>query len=93
VVRPATFRSLLALAAVSILIGSGFIGACARVSSSSGAGACARARVGGKLTCLRTGQACKPGHERVYRSYGLTCKPGAGGYRLRERTFIAPANP
>jgi hypothetical protein len=93
VVRPATFRSLLALAGVSILIGSGFIGSCGRGSSSSGAGACSRARVGGKLTCLRSGQVCQPAHERVYRSYGLTCKPGAGGYRLRERTFIAPANP
>ena len=90
---PATgFRSLLLLAAVAILLGSGFLGSCSGRSSRS-AGRCTQARVGGKATCLRAGQRCKPGHERVYRSYGLTCKPGAGGYRLRERNFIGPANP
>jgi hypothetical protein len=93
VVRPARFGSVLALAAVSILIGSGFIGSCSRGSSSSGAGGCERARVGGKLTCLRPGLACGPRHERVYRSYGLTCKAGPDGYRLRERTFIGKPNP
>jgi hypothetical protein len=92
-VVPATgFRSLLVLGAVSILLGGGFLGSCSKTGSRS-AGACAQARVGGKVTCLRPGERCKPGHERVYRSYGLTCKPGAGGHRLRERTFIAPANP
>lgn len=91
--RPATFGSVVALAAVSILIGGGFLGSCTRGSSSSGGGACERARVGGKLTCLRTGLACDPRHERVYRSYGLTCKRGADGYRLRERTFIGKPNP
>lgn len=90
---PAGLRSLLALAAVSVLLGSGFIGSCSRGSSSTGAGGCARARVGGKLTCLRPGLACGPRHERVYRSYGLTCKPGPEGYRLRERTFIGKPNP
>jgi hypothetical protein len=93
VVRPARFGLVLALAAVSILIGCGFIGSCSRGSPSTGGGGCARARVGGKLTCLRTGQACKPGHDRVYRSYGLTCKRGPEGYRLRERTFIGKPNP
>ena len=90
---PAGLRSLLALAAVSVLLGSGFIGSCSRRSSSTGAGGCARARVGGKLTCLRPGVACGPRHERVYRSYGLTCKRGPEGYRLRERTFIGKPNP
>jgi hypothetical protein len=93
VVRPARFGSVLALAVVSILIGGGFLGSCSRGSSSSGTGGCARARVGGKLTCLRTGLACAPHHERVYRSYGLTCKRGPEGYRLRERTFIGKPNP
>jgi hypothetical protein len=87
------FRSLVVLAALAILFGCGFLGSCSRSSSRSAGGGCSRARVGGKLTCLRTGERCKPGHERVYRSYGLTCKPGAGGYRLRERIFIGPANP
>jgi hypothetical protein len=86
------FRSLLVLAALAIMLGSGFFGSCSR-SSSRSAGGCSQARVGGKLTCLQTGQRCRPGHERVYRSYGLTCKLDAGGYRLRERTFIGPANP
>ena len=88
----AGLRSPLLLAGIAILLGSGFLGSCSGTSSRS-AGACVQARVGGRLTCLETGQRCKPGHERVYRSYGLTCKPRAGGYRLRERTFIAPANP
>jgi hypothetical protein len=90
---PAGLRPLLALSAVSVLLGSGFIGSCSRGSSSSGAGGCERARVGGKLTCLRPGLACGPRHERVYRSYGLTCKAGPDGYRLRERTFIGKPNP
>jgi hypothetical protein len=89
---PAGFRSPLVLAAVSVLLGGGFLGSCSGASSRS-AGGCARARVGGRVVCLRAGRACEPGHERVYRSYGLTCKPGAGGYRLRERTFIGPPNP
>jgi hypothetical protein len=92
-VVPATrVRSLLVLAPVAILLGCGFLGSCSGTSSRS-AGGCSRARVDGKATCLRAGERCKPAHERVYRSYGLTCKLGAGGYRLRERTFIAPANP
>jgi hypothetical protein len=92
-VVPAT-RSLLALAAAAILLGCGFLGSCSgKASHSAGGGGCSPAQVGGKPTCLQTGQRCKPGHERVYRSYGLTCKPGDGGYRLRERTFIGPANP
>jgi hypothetical protein len=90
---PAGLRPLLALSAVSVLLGSGFIGSCSRGSPSTGAGGCARARIGGKLTCLRPGVACGPRHERVYRSYGLTCKRGPEGYRLRERTFIGKANP
>jgi hypothetical protein len=32
-------------------------------------------------------------HERVYRSYGLTCVHGADGYRLQQRNFVAPPNP
>jgi hypothetical protein len=86
------FRSLLVLTALAILLGSGFLGSCSGTKSRS-AGGCSQARVGGEVTCLRTGERCKPGNERVYRSYGLTCKPGAGGYRLRERIFSAPANP
>jgi hypothetical protein len=88
----AQLRPLLLLAVVSILLGSGFLWSCSGTSSHS-AGACSRARVGGKLTCLRAGAACQPAHERVYRSYGLTCRPAGGAYRLRERNFIAPANP
>ena len=71
------FRSLLVLAALAILLGSGFLGSCSGTKSRS-AGGCSQARVGGKVTCLRTGE---------------RCKPGAGGSRLRERIFSAPANP
>jgi hypothetical protein len=51
--------------------------------------ACAQARVGGEVVCLKPGQRCNPKHERIYRSYALTCKRGA----LRERNYIGPANP
>ena len=85
-------RSVLVLAALGIMLGSGFLGSCSGTSTRS-AGGCSKARVGGRVVCLRTGQRCTPGYERVYRSYGLTCKPGAGGYRLRERIFLGPANP
>jgi hypothetical protein len=48
-----------------------------------------RARVGGKVVCLKPGVKCSARYERVYRSYGLTCRKGV----LRERNFIGPANP
>jgi hypothetical protein len=51
--------------------------------------ACARAKVGGKIVCLRAQERCRSRYERIYRSYGLTCRKGV----LRERSFIAPANP
>jgi hypothetical protein len=89
---PVRLRSLLLLAGAAVLLGCGFLGSCSRTSSRSVSG-CARARVGGRLVCLRAGVFCRPRFELVYRSYGLTCRPAAGGYRLRERNFIAPANP
>jgi hypothetical protein len=51
--------------------------------------ACARAKVGGHVVCLRPQERCQSRYERIYRSYGLTCKAGA----LRERSYIGPANP
>jgi hypothetical protein len=51
--------------------------------------ACARAKIGGKIVCLRPQGRCQARYERIYRSYGLTCKAGA----LRERSYIGPANP
>lgn len=51
--------------------------------------ACTRAKVGGRLVCLRPGERCQSRHERVYRSYGVTCKDG----RLRERSYIGKPNP
>ena len=50
---------------------------------------CIRAKVGGKVVCLRPGERCESRHERIYRSYGLTCRNGV----LRERNFVAPPNP
>ena len=55
----------------------------------SSTAACARARVGVKVVCMRPGVKCASRYERVYRSYGLTCK----GTRLRQRAYIGPANP
>ena len=51
--------------------------------------ACSRAKVGGQIVCLGPGRPCQARHERVYRSYGLTCKDE----RLRQRNYIGPANP
>ena len=51
--------------------------------------ACAYAKVGGKVVCLGPGQRCQARHERIYRSYALTCRKGV----LRERNYIGPANP
>jgi len=51
--------------------------------------ACTRAKVGGKVVCLRPRERCAARYERVYRSYGLTCRKGV----LRERNYIGPANP
>jgi hypothetical protein len=50
---------------------------------------CRRAKVGGKIVCLAPGRRCSARYERVYRSYGLTCRKGV----LRERSYIGPANP
>ena len=50
---------------------------------------CARARIGGKVVCLKPGRRCTSRYEHVYRSYALTCKKGV----LRERNYIGPANP
>jgi len=51
--------------------------------------ACTEAKIGGKLVCLRPGERCTARHERIYRSYALTCKKGV----LRNRNYIGPATP
>ena len=51
--------------------------------------ACMQARIAGKLVCLRPGERCQSSHERIYRSYALTCRKGV----LRDRNYIGPANP
>jgi hypothetical protein len=48
-----------------------------------------RAKVGGKVVCLRPRERCSSRYERIYRSYGLTCRKGT----LRERNYIGPATP
>ena len=75
--------ALLALAGLLAV----FPGCSASVHSSTTA--CARARVGGKVVCLKPGVKCASRYERVYRSYGLTCK----GTHLGQRTYVGPANP
>jgi hypothetical protein len=76
-------------AALIALVGllAAFPGCSTSVHSSTAA--CMRARVGGKVVCLKPGVKCSARYERVYRSYGLTCRKGV----LRERNFIGPANP
>jgi hypothetical protein len=76
-------------AALIVLAGllAAFPGCSSSVHSSTAA--CARARVGGTVVCVRPGERCSARYERIYRSYGLTCRKGV----LRERNFIGPANP
>jgi hypothetical protein len=77
----------LAAAFGALLLASLFPGCSTTVHRS--ATACMRAKVGGKVVCLAPGKRCSARHERVYRSYGLTCRKGV----LRERSYIGPANP
>jgi hypothetical protein len=91
--RPPGVGSVLALAAISAAIAAGFTWSCTGSSSRSSAVQCARARIAGRTVCLKPNVRCERSHERVYRSYGLTCVLGGNGYRLRERNFVAPPNP
>jgi hypothetical protein len=58
-------------------------------SRHSSKAACSQARIEGKTVCLRPRERCHRRYERIYRSYGLTCRKGI----LRERNYIGPANP
>jgi hypothetical protein len=48
-----------------------------------------RAIIGGKVKCLRVGQACSARYQAAYRRYGFTCVSG----HLRKRTVKPPAPP
>jgi hypothetical protein len=48
-----------------------------------------RAVIGGRVRCLRPGQACKTRYQAAYRKYGFRCVNG----RLRKRSTPAPAPP
>ncbi|HEY6151544.1 MAG TPA: hypothetical protein VIW19_13565 [Gaiellaceae bacterium] len=74
------------LAAIAFLV-AGFPG-CSSYSEQH-ITACTRAKIGGTVVCLRPGERCQARHERIYRSYALTCRKGV----LRERNYIGPANP
>jgi hypothetical protein len=76
-----------ALAATTALLAATFPGCSTSVQSSKTA--CVRARIGGKVVCVKPGERCSSRYERIYRSYGLTCRKTV----LRERNFIGPANP
>jgi hypothetical protein len=76
-----------ALAATAALLAATFPGC--STSTHSSQTACARARIGGKIVCVKRGERCSSRYERIYRSYGLTCKKSV----LRERNYIGPANP
>src|SRR5690349_13688112 len=60
----------------------------AHVSSSSSAASHACPIVGGKRTCLKVGQVCKPALEPVYRRHGFHC--GAGRRLVHLPTRPAP---
>jgi hypothetical protein len=79
------------LAVLAALLASGFTWSCA--GSSTTGSPCARARIGERTVCLKPNVRCERSHERIYRSYGLTCVLRADGYRLKERSFVAPPNP
>jgi hypothetical protein len=75
----------------ALLVAALLIGAFPGCTSSRHASktACQQARIEGKTMCLRPRERCDRRYERIYRSYGLTCRKGV----LRERTYIGPANP
>jgi hypothetical protein len=75
-----------ALGATALL--AAFFPGCATTVHSSQT-ACAKARIAGKNVCLRPRERCASRYERIYRSYGLTCKQGV----LRQRTYIGKPNP
>jgi hypothetical protein len=76
-----------ALAATAALLAATFPG-CTSYSEQH-LTACSRAKIAGKVVCLRPGERCSSRHERIYRSYALTCRKGV----LRQRNYIGPANP
>lgn len=78
----------LAAAAALVLSALTLFHGCAGSAHSTKA-ACIPARIGGRTACLRPGVRCKPQYQRVYRSYGLTCK----GSELRQRNYVGPGNP
>jgi hypothetical protein len=51
--------------------------------------ACARARIGEKIVCVKPGLRCNSRYEHAYRSYGLTCRKGI----LRQHNYVGPPNP
>jgi hypothetical protein len=90
--RPRRLASVLALAALSAVIAAGFTWSCAGTSTGSGTAGCVRAKIAGRIVCLKPNVRCERSHERIYRSYGLTCVLRDDGFRLKERNFIAPPN-
>lgn len=79
--------SAAALAATAALLSAAFPGCSTSYHVTQTA--CARARIGGKIVCVRAGERCSPRYERRYRAYGLTCRKGV----LREHNYIGPATP
>jgi len=87
----AKLRSRITPTTVSALLVAAFPGCTTSLHSTKAA--CAQARVAGKTVCLRPHERCDSRYERIYRSYGLTCKRGVDGSRLRERNYVGPPNP
>jgi hypothetical protein len=86
-------RWIAPFAALAALLASGFTWSCAGSSTSSSSAPCVRARIGQRTVCLKPNVRCERSHERIYRSYGLTCALRDDGYRLKQRSFVAPPNP
>ena len=92
-------RRVLVLLAAVVLVGSVAAGAGAKVNMSggaapqSGSAACKagskRAVIGGKVKCLRVGQACAARYQTAYKKYGFTCAKG----HLRKRSAPTPKPP
>lgn len=86
-------RRIAPLAALAALLASGFTWSCTGSTTTHSSARCAQARIGKRAVCLKPNVRCERSHERVYRSYGLTCVLRADGYRLQQRSFVGPPNP
>jgi hypothetical protein len=84
---------LLAATAVTLALAAAS-GGC-RDSKPTSQPGCLPAKISGRVQCLRIGLQCERRYEHLYVLYGFTCRRNKRDdhFRLRERLFVAPANP